>query len=146
MVIKLLPQQIPAFWEAIKFATVSADEIDEKIREVYLIDLLHSLLNSKAQCFIKLDSERKLQALLITKFQIDKFTGVKSLFIMPFFSWSRATFEEWKSDFLTIKQFAEKEGCKYVTFNSRNQRVWELGEVLGFVESIRTFYLDLGGV
>jgi hypothetical protein len=133
------------FWEAIKYATINADEVDEGIRGAYLNDLLHSLLNSKAQCFVKLDNERRLQALIITKFTMDKITGEKNLFIMPFFSWKRADLEDWMEDFLLIKKFAEQEECKYITFNSRNPRVWEIGKALGFTEGLRMFSLDLGG-
>jgi len=145
MVIKLLPSQIPIFWEAIKFAVVSVDEVIEKDREAYLNLLLHSLLNSKSQCFVRLNEERRLSALFITRFSINKVTGEKNLSIRILYSWKRSQDEEWKDTFAVIKKFAEHEGCTDITFRSKNPRIWHLGEIMGFKESSRAFTLRMEG-
>jgi hypothetical protein len=145
MIVKLLPRQIPVFWEAIKYAAINADEVDEEHRGAYLNELLHSLLGNKCLCFIKLDDERRLQTLLLVKFIVDTVSGEKSLFLLPIFSWKQLKPRDWEEDAVVVKEFAKHEGCKYISFESRNPKVWQLGESLGFQEISRQFKLDLGG-
>jgi hypothetical protein len=146
MVIKLLSSQIPMFWEAIKFAAISADEIDKENWGVYLNKLLHSLLNDRSQCFVRLDNERRLLALLVTRFSIDRITNEKSLFIQALYSWKRTENKEWEEVLMFVRKFAENEKCKYISFESRNPRIWQLTAVFGFKEELRSFKLSLGGV
>lgn len=146
MVIRILSSQIPAFWEVIKFAVVSVNEVDKENWGVYLNNLLHSLLNDKSQCFVRFNDERKLLALLITELSISKITNEKSLLLQVLYSWKRTEDKEWVEEFTFIKEFASHEECKHISFESRNPRVWQLGEALGFKENLRRFDLTLGGV
>ena len=143
MVIKLLLNQIPRFWEAIKFASVSAEDVKEEDRRDYLNNLLHSLLNDKSQCFVGLDDERKLLGVAVTQLVADKTTGSKDLFLKVLYSWKYADIEEWKDRLNLVKDFAKSEGCKHIYFESRNPRVWQVGEAVGFKEHFRTFRMEV---
>jgi len=143
-IIRIPPIQIPFFWEVIKQTVVQADEVEVKDRPFYFNSLLHSLLNDKSQCFVRLNEEKRLLALMITKIAIDKITGDKSLSIQNLYSWKMVDDKEWQNDFLFFRSFAKKEDCKYVSFESRNPRVWQLGELAGFREKSRMFSLTLG--
>lgn len=142
-IIKLLSPQIPTFWEAIKHACKQADEVNEKDLPSYLNELLHSLLSDKAQCWARLDEERRLIALCLTRIQGDKTTGEKSLFIQGLYSWQPAPEEIWARDIGFLREFALKEDCKSIRFNSRNERIWEITQGLGFKEMTRTFSIEL---
>jgi len=146
MVIKILPTQIPQLWEIIKFAVTRADEVESKDLQPYFNELLHALLSDKAQCFVRLDDNRILLLLMITRISVDKITGRKSLFIQALYSWKNVEDKEWQDDYNFVKEFAKHEQCKLISFESRNLRIWQLGETLGFKESLRTFRLSLGGV
>jgi len=139
MIIRILPTQVPKLWEAIKAAAVQADEVRKEDYPAYLNGLLHSLLNDKSQCWVRLSDEKRLLGLAVTKVVIDKIIGDKSLVIRVLYSWNNVDDKEWQSDLLFVRDFAKHEECKRISFESRNSRVWRIGELLGFKENLRTF-------
>lgn len=143
MIIKLLSPQVPQFFEAIKFTVKQADEVDDKDFQPYCNELLHALLNDKAQCFVRMDEKRTLIGMLVTRVMADKVTGEKYLFIQCLYSWKAQPDEAWMKDAEFVRQFAEKEECQYLSFTSRNEAIWELGKKLGFVERNRVFDLRI---
>ena len=141
--IKLLPAQIPQQWELIKYITVKVDEVDEKDLQPYLNELLHALLNGKAQCFLGLSEKRNITGVWITRLMIDKITGEKYLFAQILYSFKFVDDESRKQEIDFIKEFARKEQCSYISFRSRNKRIWKIGEMNGFRENFRTFSFRL---
>ena len=137
--IKLLPAQVPVYWELIKYIVVKVDEVDDKDLQPYLNELLHSLLNNKAQCFLELDDGRNVVGVCITRFMADKITGEKYLLIQNAYSFQTADNETRKQSFDFLKEFAKKEQCSYMSFKSGNKRMWELGRLAGFKEKTRVF-------
>lgn len=146
MIVKILPVQIPVFWESVKFCAVTADEIDKEFRQVYLNKLLHALLSDKAQCFVRLDDKRILVALMVTRIDTNRITGKKSLQIQLLYSLKKVEGEEWDSDYIFLKNFALKQQCEFITFDTRHARIMELGRRVGFAETQRSFELDLRGL
>ena len=67
MIIKIVSKQIPYFWNAIKYTVKEAGEVNEKDFQPYCNELLQALLSDKAQCFVRLDDKRILEAVLITR-------------------------------------------------------------------------------
>jgi len=145
MIIKLLAQQIPTYWEIIKYATTVVDNVQEKDRRVYLNRLLQSLLNDKSQCFIRFDEDRVLDKLMVTKIMGDKITEEKHLSIECLYAFKTSTDQEWTEEFVFIRQFADKEQCLYILFESPHKRIWEIGKLIGFKEKYRVFILKIGG-
>ena len=143
---RILPVQIPALWEVIKFACVQADEVNKEDMPLYFNELLHALLSDKAQCFLRLGDDRTLLVLLITRVLVDKITSQKSLFLQVLYSWKAVEDKEWLDDFDFIKEFAKQEQCKDISFEPRNPRVWEIAKFLGCRETHRKFVFDIGGV
>jgi len=143
MIIKLIPQQIPHFWEAIKHATTQADEIDPVDRPAYLNKLLHSLLNDKSQCFVRLSSKKVLLGLMITKIVDRNQSGQTELHIQSLYSWKAADDDSWRKEFAFIRDFAQHEKCKSIFFESRHPRIQELSKMLGFKEITRVFSLGV---
>lgn len=143
MVIRILAQQIPRFWVAIKFAASATASIPNHDKELYLNNLLASLLNDTAQCFIRYNDEKELLAIAITRFIQDEITGEKTLFINCLYSFKGVDNEEWEHDFGLIKDFAKSSGCKKITTYSNNPRVFEIVKLTGFAERFRCFLLDV---
>lgn len=143
MIIKLLSTQIPQYWEILKFATTTADEVDEKDLQPYLIELLHALLSDKAQCWIRLDDDRKIIALLITRITVNKITGYKSLYLQCVFSYREVPVSIWQKDFNLLIRFAKQEKCKSITFESRHPKIWEMTTSFGCREIHRSFVYDI---
>ena len=143
MLVQLVPGQIPIFWEAIKYAAVKADGIRDKDIPTYLNQLLYSLLSNKAQCFVRLDDERKLQSIVVTRILIDQVTGSKSLNISNLYGFQSSDMDTWKDTLDILMTFAKQRKCSIVTAWSANARVWEICDNLGFEERLRSFVIDL---
>ena len=143
MIHKIIPSQIPQFWDTIKFAVLNADNIAEKDRELYLNNLLAFLLCDKAQCFVRSNEVRELQALMITRIVKDEITGLKSLFIGSLYSFRVVPESQWIADIDVIRKFAQSNGCKKIIAVSNNQRVFEIADRAGFVERYRSFALEV---
>uniref|UniRef100_A0A6M3JCZ0 N-acetyltransferase domain-containing protein n=1 Tax=viral metagenome TaxID=1070528 RepID=A0A6M3JCZ0_9ZZZZ len=143
MIVRILSQQIPVFWNAIKVAATEADEVESKHLQSYLNELLHALLSDKAQCFVALDEGRVLVGLLITRVQVDKITAEKYLLLQAAYIWQKQEMSEWTAMYNAFKTFAEKEQCKYIAYSSKNPKMWGRSEALGFKEKTRTFTLSL---
>lgn len=143
MAIKITSEQIPVFWEAIKFACVNADFVPQRHTESYLNKLLYELLSGKAQCFVRLSDKKSLQAIAVTKILEDEVTGVKSLRLKCLYSFQKHPIEDWMVDFEILKKFAIRNNCKNITGLTQNSNIIRMSEVLGFEESLRTYIYRL---
>lgn len=143
MIYTLTVNDIPFFWEAIKKTVRDADDVQEKDLPSYLTELLHALLSSNAQCFARVSDDGILEALCVTRILFNKQTNEKYLFVQALYSWQVVDPEIWRRDIEFIRQFAEKEGCRYIGCESANHRIWDLCTDIGFVESGRKFALTL---
>jgi len=143
MFIKLLPQQIPQYWDAIKYAARNADRVSESDLPDYLNRLLYSLLSDKAQCFFRIDASRELLAVIITRLIMDELTGVKSLAIQCIYSFKSVVDDEWLVNMNAIESFAINNNCKKVLGYSTNQRIFNLASQLGFSERFRCFVKEV---
>src|SRR4030042_3600426 len=139
MFIKVPPSQIPMLWEQIKFAAVSADRVNESDIPNYLNALLESLLSDKAQCFVRVDEQRMLLAVVVTRILQDGMTGDKSLLIQCVYSFKPVNEDEWLVNMNIVEDYAIKLRCKKIIAYSNNQRVFELTSQLGFQERYRCF-------
>jgi hypothetical protein len=140
-VYRLLPSQVPKFWEVIKQATV--DETDSKRPQIYWNKLLHSLLSDTSQCFIELDSERILRRLLITKIEIDKDSKEKRLFMRSYYPAESVDASAWARGIDILKQLARSEGCSSIAFVSSDKGMYELSTSTGFKENGINLLLEL---
>lgn len=143
MIIRLLASQIPQVWGAIKYAAVQADEVDSKDVPFYLLELLHSLMSDKSQVFVRLDKNRAILGVLVTRMSFNKISGKKSLHLQCLYSWKAQSYDTWQGDFVMVKTFAKKAGCDSITFNSRNYAVREIAQKAGFQEQTRLYELAI---
>lgn len=143
MAIQLTPDQVPMFWEVIKYGSVNSDFVAEENRGTYLNRLLFLLLSSKAQCFIRLDKERKLQSICITKIVVDEMTGSKGLFIKNVYSFQKFPIELWIEDFTALIELAKKEGCKSIFGWTTNPQIEKLADAFNLNNRVQSFGMDL---
>lgn len=143
MAVRVLPHRIPIIWEAIKFAAVEADGIREKDIPVYLTNLLHSLLSDRAQCFVNIDDEGKLESLAITRILVDEVTGEKSLAVNALYGFIKVSMDKWQAGIDLIRDYAKKNGCKKVLACSNNAKVFEIVENIGFKDYFRHFVMEV---
>ncbi len=143
MLIKLLPNQIPKNWELIKYAAVTADEVEEKDIGAYSIDLLFRLLNSKALCILSVSKERKVQRVLIVSFEYNTVTRTKSLFFNTLYGILPVEKAEWLEETAQICDFAKKEGCAKILHTTKNSVIMDYAEKYGFSECSKNYSIEI---
>jgi len=137
MFIRLLAPQIPLQWNEIKYAVGKTMDFEDGEVQKYYNKLLIDLLCNKAQCFIRYNKERILQAIVITRFSKNEITGEKALSIDHLYSFEVVDIEEWNISYNLISKFALANNCKSLIAYSSNQRVFDIIIQLGFSERFR---------
>ena len=152
MLIKLIstaqknqPSQIVLFWDLIKYSCKNADIVQPQNYQVYFNELLHALLSDKAQCFVRLNEDRKIIAILITRILGNKITGEKSFLLQSMYSFKVVPQEIWEKNFNILLKFAIKKGCKRITFNTSNKIIADRCCSFGCKEITRTYEYNIGG-
>lgn len=139
----LTPDQIPQMWESIKYSAVSASYVEEEFRERFLNRLLYQLLSSKAQCFVRFDEDRKLQAIALTKVEIDEIRDERSLFVMSLYSFVKVDDNTWKSDIEVLKRYAKKLRCKFITAWATSEKASNLVTMIGMRKRFNSFVMEV---
>jgi len=145
MFVKLLPAQIPTFWETIKFGCQKADVLTPDNYQAYFNELLHALLSDKAQCFVRLNDDRKIIGVLVTRVLGNKISGNKYLLLQSAYSFDSRPQDVWIEDLKVVGVFAKEMGCKSITFETSNPRIVELALNSGFREKSRSYEFFIGG-
>lgn len=143
MTIQILPNQISKVWDSIKYAIAKVERLSEADIKSYYNTLLVALLNDKAQCFVRLDENKQLIGIAVTRLINDEVTGDKALVVSCLYSFKSVDMEFWKSDIEMIKQFARTSGCKKIIAYSTNERVYEIVQSIGFTERFRSFIMEV---
>jgi hypothetical protein len=146
MISRLLSNQIPEFWEVIKFGAVRADGIIKEDVPLFANALLENLLSDKNQCFLKRsDVDKSPETLLVTSVDFNKVSGIKTVNILYLYSYTKALEDDWKLFAKLVLDYAALQNCQFIQFSSNNPMVWKLGESYGFQELYRTYSLKVGG-
>jgi len=145
MLIKLIPKQIPVFWDTIKYGCRSANTVHQEHYQPYFNELLHALLSDKAQCFVRLDENRVIIAILVTRFIGNKITGEKDFHLQSAYSFKTEPKDVWAKDFKVLVDVALKANCANITFETSNPKLAALGTTFGFREVSRLYTYKIGG-
>ena len=144
MTIMLTPDEIPRFWEAIKFSAINGDFVEKEFVQRYLNKLLYDLLSGKAQCFVRLSNKRRLQMIGITKLLVDEVRDEKTLFINSLYSFEKVDSSTWLVDFEFVKRFAKASNCKSITTWTSSEKASHLCELIGMQSRFKSYIY--GGV
>lgn len=138
-VIRLLSTDIPRYWELIKFTVAKTNEVHERTFQAFFNELLHALLNNKAQCFVRIGDDNKITTVYVTRILEDKITGGKYILIQSLYSFRPQRGDVRMEELTFMQEFAEAEGCERCVYESNNPRVWKIGEMYGAKEDYRVF-------
>jgi len=145
MLIKLIPKQIPVFWDVIKYGCKNADTLHHENYQPYFNELLHALLSDKAQCFVRLSDDRRIVAVLVTRFIGNKITGEKHFHLQCAYSFQAEPKSTWEEDHKVLLDIALKSKCTKITFDTSNPKLGRLAMGLGFKEVSRSYCYMIGG-
>ena len=137
MLIKILPHQVPRFWDAVKHAAQGADSVPQHTAQSYYTWLLHDLMSHKAQLWVRMDENKILIGIFVTRIMTDKVAGCKYLSGDVIYSWKRVDSGDWQRDAMVLYQFAKQQECAYVQAYITNPKLLEYADKIGFKEHAR---------
>ena len=143
MKIKILPHQVPRFWETVKFSYQEVEQIPAYRQPAFYTSVLHDLMSHKATLWIRMDENRTLIGLVITRIMADKVMGEKYMRIDTIYSWKKLEIGEWETDLMTLYEFAKQQECSYIQSYSSNPKILEYVKHLGFKEVARVHNLPV---
>lgn len=135
MIVMLQPDQISAFWPAIKHGMVVAHKIPKYNQGEWCNKILERALTGKVQCwagFVDKEDERKLVALGVTSIE-ETPLGDKVLWIHTLYAFRVIPEDILKDTMPTIEKFAKEVGCTKLVTYTYNDRIREYCLNSGFM-------------
>lgn len=142
--IRLLPQQIPAYWELIKFVVIKLGEITEPEVPIYLNKVLYLLLNDKAQCWVNVGDDKQINNIHLTKIVYSPFTDEKNLEWCGTYAFKFTENSAWQEMESIIEQYAKQSGCSSIYGETKNKRILDIAYNCGFKEKSVNFFKPIG--
>jgi len=114
MLTRLLPDQISAFWDIIKYA------VEESLPPIIgehpdrMNRILSSLLSSKTECWAsyRREDERIIfEGICLTKIIYDDASGTKNLLLYCIYGYESTLEEAWMDAFRSVSKYAKAQGC-----------------------------------
>ncbi len=130
MLVQIHPTQVPNFWEAIKFAAIKSDGIEEEYVEYYCLELLQDLLSSKKICFVAQEGTEVLFVVLV-EFRVDKMRNMKYLYFNNLYSFAAQDEKVWEQVFADFYSIAKAGDCKAIFGDSGNKKIEDMNNTLG---------------
>jgi len=137
MITQLLPDQIAALWDYIKFAF--EESIPPNKGTYDSNQVLSALLSGKAQCWIvyeKVDNVRKFEGVVITEVIRDNIMGVRNLLIYSLYG-DNISNRSWREGLVALAKWGVRQGCKSIVGYTDNKLI--VNKVLQFGGGVSTF-------
>jgi len=118
MLTKLLPDQISAYWDIIRYAIEQSlppvvGEGPDKMKKI-----LMALLSGKAECWVSHTMEgenKRFEGVMVTRMQYDDISDTKNLLMYCAYGYEKITDESWAAGFATLAKYAKSKGCHRIT-------------------------------
>lgn len=143
MHIKVLPLQIPLVWEHIKYGIVQTGETPPEHLPRQYVQLLCDLLSEKAQCWVRLNENRIILNISITKILQNPTTDHRELYIDGFYAYQGTTFTGMEELFVLLKDFARQAECSRITTSTGVTRAQDILLQHGFQEDRISYKVEL---
>lgn len=147
MIIRLSTIQVSEHWNAIK------DMLEKAVVELpgQLLNtdnnMLRSLLIGESVCWIgyKHVAEKRndIICMLITRILCDNITGIKSILIYCLNGWEVIDNKIYRDGLETLKRYGKENDCHRIIFYSKESRILQITEAVGFDLSLRFGVLRL---
>lgn len=141
--VRLLPIQIPQFWNEIKLAIVKSNAVDKELIQAVSTEYLAKLLSEKSQCFVAIDEESKLASIIITSILEDSFKIFKFLSVDALYFIQKPSDEDMKFIGDVLVRFAKTNQCKEIEFIVSTDKLKQLISITGARETATIYSLLL---
>ena len=127
MLIQIQPIQIPQFWDVIKFAAISTDNVSEEHKSYYLLALLQDLLAGKRTAFVIQNKKNYVTLVVVIEVKRDELTNTKIMFMTCLYSFEQQSEENWDMAIRDLAIIAKVTGCVSIVGDTANSK---LGKIL----------------
>ena len=132
MLLKLMPEQIPEYWDELKDGIVKTIPVGVPDRAS---KILNKLLLGAAQCWLSYHKnstgEPEMDAVIITVIVEDQVHDTLNLDIYALWSIGTTTKNSWLEGIDALKKYAEKKGCTRVIGRSDVESILEFVKMAG---------------
>ncbi len=143
MIIQLLPEQITAYWEVIKFGVLSVNVmVSEQKTVLYCRNLLKNLLSGKYQCWLVLAEDREIKAIMITRI-IEDIGDIRHLFVDVVYGYKASTQAEKEEVGEHLKKFAAQLGCERILAYVVNELGERAARGIGMTHLFKIFSMEI---
>ena len=147
MIIQLQPEQISAFWPAVKHLLFETHRVNGVNTQRKLNFVLQNLLSGSFQCWLVFespsDSERVLHAVGITCVSTDLLTGDTFLTLDTVFAFRPLGPEMVRESVNALTAFAITNNCSFITTQTNNPRAETLHCSAGFALDKHTYIMKV---
>lgn len=145
MIVMLQPDQISAFWPAIKHTIMIACRPDEREAAVFCNKVLQRLLSGKAQCWVGMherEDGRHIDGVGITTIE-ESSLGETYLFLHSLYAFTVIPEENLNAIIPTLEKFCRNRGISKMLTFTRNQRLRDYYASQGFTQDPTLFIKEL---
>jgi hypothetical protein len=136
MLIRLTPEQVTAYWEAIKEGLEEALPL-ERMHSNSINNILESVLIGIMQVWISLRRDTKeVVGIVLTTTAEDKVSKTKSLLIYSAHSFVQTIPEDWKEGFMALSKFAKAFKCHNIIAYTSNEDIRKIASHFDAKEEI----------
>ena len=145
MILRLLPSQVPKWWELIKFGTLSVNGLVSEPRVMeYCNNLLASLMSEKYQAWVGVDDTTKeIKGVAITAIRKD-IGGIPYLLIEAVYGFVASPLNDHDDFASQMVAFARNAGCDSVYADITIPRIKMAAERLGMIKVSERYRIIIG--
>ena len=134
MLIKFTPEQISRLWPDMAGGLITSlpPQMRDDIESVS--NLLESLLNGKAECWISYDATEegaKVHGAVITMFHVDDITRTRNMIIYAVYGIHTSQHKHWIEGYETLRKWAKHNNCKEIVAYSNVPQIVNIAKKLG---------------
>lgn len=147
MLIQLQPEQVTAFWPAIKQMAIRTGRITEnETTQTRVTNILSSILSAELQCWIIYEGElesRVFHAIALTSIHFDTISEERTCVIDQLYAMRPLSPEIAQNAADGIVAYARQNECTAVVAHTNNARAISLLESHGFVKEKSIYILEV---
>ena len=142
MLLKLQPEQIALFWDAISYAFVAAEAVPSNNREKWLTGCLANLMSGNSQCWIVYDRKEDdlhIYAVMISQLVNDPLSGSSVLMLGPLYGFRKMEDQMMIWAVEKVCEYGLSRECSRIVVWSPHPRVQDWAIKCGFQEVSKIF-------
>ena len=134
MLLKMLPGQISAYWDYVKYSIEQAlppvvGEGSDK-----MINILSTLMTGEMQCWVVFRREEgqvKVIGFVLTTVSSDYCSKTRNLLLYTICTFEKTHGQDWLEGLDALKKFAKKMNCSRITAFTKQENLMKLAEGVG---------------